>query len=206
MRKILLRALVAVGLTGVAGTADAALYWTQWVSEENGGPWAFCANWNESAVGFGCRGSFCDDVRLFCETHQNGMTMDPSSQRFTGWFSEEGALPPDIISTQPTPNQGVCRFFIPGTIDSFGVGVVGGVHCSGSFCDNLQLECEKVVKFNASGVAVPANPDSCRTVGPFSEEQGSQDFGPNQYIYSVTCTGSYCDNKTFTVCHYAAPF
>jgi hypothetical protein len=206
MRRQLFGALVATGLSAIVGNADAALYWTQWVSEENGGPQAFCTNWDESAVGFGCSGNYCDNVRLLCETHANGMTMDPASQKFTAWFSEEGALPPGIESNQPTPNQGVCRYFIPGTIDSFRPGVVSGVRCSGSFCDNTQLECELPVKFNSSGTAVPATANSCHSVGPISEEQGSVDFGPNQYIYSVTCNGSFCDNKTFTVCNYTAPF
>jgi len=206
MKKLWFGAVVTAALS-FAGSAGAyALYWTPWVSEEGGGPWAFCTNWNESAVGFGCSGSYCDNIRLLCETHQSGMTMDPSSQTLTAWFSEEGALPPGIGSNQPTANQGVCRFFVPGTIDSFRPGVVGGAHCSGSYCDNLQLECELPVKFDSAGTAVPATADSCHSVGPYSEEQGSQDFGANQYIYSVTCTGSYCDNKTFTVCHYTAPF
>jgi len=205
MNKVWFGAVVA-SVLAVAGTASAyQLYWTPWVSEENGGPEAFCSGWDESAVGFGCSGSYCDNVRLLCETFNGGMQMDPTTQRFTAWFSEEGALPPDLESTQPTANQGVCRFSIPGTIDSFRPGVVSGVKCSGSYCDNLSLECELPVKYNGS-TAVPANADRCHNAGPFSEEQGSQDFGANEYIYSVTCTGSYCDNKTFTICHYSPPF
>jgi hypothetical protein len=203
MKKLIMGALMAAAMSS-GGAASAALYWTPWVSDE-GNPWAFCTNWNEAAVGFGCRGGFCDDVRLLCETFPNGMSMNPASQRFTPWFSEEGALPPGVSSTQPTANQGVCRFHIPGTIDSFRPGVASAVRCWGSNCDNLQLECEEVVKFNGS-TPVQATASSCRSVGPLSDEQGSMDFGPNQYIYSATCSGRYCDNMTFTVCSYAAPF
>jgi hypothetical protein len=94
---------------------------------------------------------------------------------------------------------------IPGTIDAWGRGVVSGVHCRGDYCDDLQIECNAVVKYSGS-TAVRANVGTCRTVGPFSEENGSQDFGANQYIYGVTCTGDYCDNKKFEVCTFTAPF
>jgi hypothetical protein len=188
-----------------ASASHAALYWTGWVSEENGGPWTFCREWNEAAVGFGCSGSFCDSVRLFCETFPSGMTLDSSTLSNTAWFSEEGALPPGTISTQPTPNQGVCRYHIPGTIDSFRPGVVSAVHCSGSFCDNMQLECELPVKFSGS-TAVPATASNCANVGPFSDENGSQDFGPNRYVTSITCEGRFCDRLTYRVCSFNAPF
>jgi hypothetical protein len=199
-------AAVAAGLMSVANTAGAyRLYWTPWVSEENGGPWTNCTYWDEAAVGFGCKGAFCDDIRMLCETFDGGMQLDPNSVWVTPWFSEEGALPPGVGSTQPAGNQGVCRYAIPGTIDSFRPGVMSGARCWGSNCDSMALECELPVKYNGN-TAVPANVSSCRTVGPYSEEQGSHDFGANQYITSVTCTGGYCDNTTFTVCRFNAPF
>jgi len=205
MRKWLIAAAMAVGAASGTSTAHADLYWTPFVSEENGGPWTACRFWNEAAVGWGCSGSNCDNIRLLCETFQSGMTLQPESDYHTAWFSEEGALPPDIASTQPTANEGVCRFFIPGTFDSFRPGVVSGAHCSGSFCDNVQLECDLPVKYNGA-TPVPANVNRCFTTGWLSEEQGSQDFGANQYIYTVECSGSYCDNKRFTVCSFNAPF
>lgn len=203
MRKVITIILTAATMYAAA-SANAALYWTPWVSEEKGGPWSYCMGFNEGAVGFGCRGSYCDDIRMLCETFQGGMQINPSSYYLTNWFSEEGALPPGIGSNQPTPNQGVCRYWIPGTIDSFSPGVVTGVHCKGSYCDNLQLECGQPVKYFGS-TPRRATATSCRNVGPYSEENGSLDFGPNQYIVSITCTGRYCDNKKFRVCTFVAP-
>lgn len=205
IRKMLVAVAMVAGAVSSAASAHAALYWTPWVSEEGGGPWTACRAWNEGAVGFGCSGSYCDNVRMLCETFPSGITLQPESDFHTAWFSEEGAPPPGIGSTQPTPNQGVCRYFIPGSFDSFRPGVMSGIHCSGSNCDNSQLECDLPVKYDGA-TPVPALATRCHTVGPISEEQGSQDFGANQYVTSVECTGKFCDNKTFTVCSFAAPF
>jgi len=208
MRKgIVLSALASAVTMLMAGTAGAyQLYWTPWVSEENGGPWTACRNWDEAAVGFGCSGSYCDNIRMLCETFNNGITLLPSSDYHTAWFSEEGAPSGDIGSTGDPANGGFCESTLTGTIDSFQPAVMSGAHCSGKYCDNMQLECDKPVKYDGAGTPVQATPTRCRTAGPFSDENGSQDFGANQYISSITCTGKYCDNLTFTVCAFTAPF
>jgi hypothetical protein len=203
-------AAVAGGIASSAPSAHAefpylALYWTPWVSEEDGGPWTVCSQWDEAAVGFGCRGDRCDDVRILCETFPGGMTLDTSTTYYGGWFSEEGALPPGVGSTEPAGNQTKCRMYIDGTIDSWTAGVVSGVHCRGAYCDDLQVECEAPVKFRGS-TPVRAKANACHTVGPYSDEQGSQDFGPNNYIYGITCTGGWCDKKKFDVCTFTVPF
>jgi hypothetical protein len=195
---------LAAGVLSLAGTASAS-YWTPWVSEANGGPETYCNSWSEGAVGFGCSGSWCGSVRLLCQAFNGGMSLDSSSYYYTPWFSEEGALGPGVGSTSPAGNEGSCRMGIPGTIDSWAPGVVSGVACSGAHCDKMQLECERPVKYNG-GVAIPATAYSCHSAGTFSEEQGSRDFGTNQYIYNVACSGGYCDNLTFTVCHWDPPF
>jgi hypothetical protein len=206
LKKAFLMAAVAAGVVSVAPSADAANhYWTPWVSEEGGEPWSVCLFWNEGATGFGCRGAYCDDVRLLCETLPGGMTLDPASKFVPRWFSEEGALPPGQGSTWTTANQSQCRMFVEGTIDSWTRGIVSGVHCRGDYCDQLQVECEAPVKMDGP-VPVPARGGSCRTFGPYSEENGSMDFGAGRYIYGITCSGDYCDNKKFEVCTFTAPF
>jgi hypothetical protein len=195
----------AAGVLSLASTASAKLYWTPWVSDENGGPETYCTAWNEGAVGFGCSGGWCDSVRLLCETFNGGMSLDSSSYYYTPWFSEEGAFGPGVGSTGPAPNEGSCRMGIPGTIDSWRPGVVSGVACKGANCDQMQLECERPVKYSG-GIAYPASVYSCKNAGTVSEEQGSVDFGPNNYIYNVECSGGYCDNQTFTTCHWSPPF
>lgn len=204
LRNVFAVAAVALVTISAEPSADAALYWTPWVSEEGGGPWTYCAKWNEGAVGFGCRGKFCDDVRLLCETFPNGMTLNPSTLTVIRWFSEEGANAP-IQSNGPEPNEGWCQFHIPGTIDASRPGVMSGARCRGDYCDDLQIECEDVVKFNGS-TPVGARATNCTTTAPISEEQGSVDFGANRYVVSVACTGKFCDNKTFDVCSFIAPF
>src|SRR5689334_18142361 len=88
-RKLLgLLAVLALGL-GWSSMARAALYWTPWVSEEGGSPASICTAWNEAAVGFSCRGNYCDDVRLLCETLPFGATLDASTDYWTSYFSEE---------------------------------------------------------------------------------------------------------------------
>jgi hypothetical protein len=203
-KKAFAMAAVAAGIVSGAPSADASLYWTPWVSEENGSPWTYCTRWDEGAVGFGCNGPYCDDVTLLCETFPNGMELDRDTRWIVRWFSEEGGGGP-IQSTGPSANQAQCRMHVPGTIDAWSPGVISGVHCRGPYCDDLQVECEAVIKMNGS-TPVRANLGSCHDVGPYSEENGLQDFGANQYIYSITCNGAYCDNKTFRVCTHNAPF
>jgi hypothetical protein len=203
--RAMLAATLAFGLLMTAASAQAARYWTPWVSEENGGPLTGCAAWNEAASGFGCRGAYCDDVRLQCETFNGGITLAGGNTTYMSeWFSEENS---GICNTTTgCPNDASCKYGKQGSIDAMIPGTLSGVHCSGSNCDNLQLRCDMPVKTNSSGQNVQALTDSCRTVGPISEEQGSIDFGPNQYITSAVCTGKRCDNLTFRVCHFAAPF
>lgn len=207
MRKGIVLSAVASAVTMLmAGTAGAyRLYWTPWVSEENGGPWTACSYWDEAAVGFGCSGQYCDNIRMLCETFNDGISLNPSSDYHTAWFSEEG-LPPDVGTTGIPPNMGVCESGITGTIDSTQPSVMSGAHCTGKYCDNMQLECDTPVKYNTAGTPVQATPTRCRSAGPFSEENGSQDFGANQYVSAILCTGKYCDNLTFTVCTFTAPF
>lgn len=209
MRKgIVVSALASAVTLLMAGTAGAyQLYWTPLVSEENGGPWTACRNWDEAAVGFNCTGQFCDNISMLCETFNSGISLLPSSDYWTPWFSEEtGPSGGDVGTTGDPLNAGICRSHVPGVIDTGPPGVMSGAHCSGKYCDNMQLECDAPVKYNGAGTPVLATATRCHTAGPYSEENGAQDFGANQYITAITCTGKYCDNLTFTVCAFTAPF
>jgi hypothetical protein len=201
--RAVLGALLAGSCLTLAAHADASLYWTTWVSEENNGPWSACFAANEAASGFGCSGKYCDNVRLQCETLNGGMTLNPSSAT-TNWFSEERS---DFCNNiTGCGDSGSCQFGQIGTIDSLIPGVVNGVHCSGKNCDNVQFLCGMPVKYDSAGKQHQAFTDYCFSSGPISEEQGSIDFGPNYYATSASCTGKYCDNLTFWVCHFRQPF
>jgi hypothetical protein len=197
--------LLAVAALLGASSAHAALYWTNWVSEEGGGPVTYCANWDESAVGLGCSGNYCDNVRLLCETLPNGMALNPATDSYSKWFSEEEFQEDYVVINGVDwynhfgDNFHVCQY--PGAKP----GVVAGIHCSGRYCDNVQLECVQPAKHDGSSF-VPAGATSCAWSAWYSEEQGSVDFGANRYITGVECSGSFCDNKRFYVCTLVAPF
>ena len=187
-----------VSLVCVPAIAQANLAWTGWVSEEN--PPAICPGWDEGAVGFGCRGKFCDDVRLLCETAPFGITF--TGHKWSGWFSEEDSgLATKVFHAwfgMDTDSMEVCRW------QSGLPGVVTGIQCSGKFCDNIAIECGTPVK-NVGGSTLDVTVSSCGWTGWKSEEQGSTDFGPNRYITGVECRGSYCDDKRFFVCSLVNP-
>jgi hypothetical protein len=195
--------ILAVAAFGsVSSTANAALYWTPWVSEEGGGPASICTAWNEAAVGFGCSGGWCDNVRLLCETLPFNATLDPSTDFWSGYFSEEHDEYGTVISTGWYPyfdeNYHVCH-------GGWGQpGLVNGIRCSGSSCDNISIECAQP-KATVNGAVVSVQSTSCSWTGWYSEEQGSVDFGWNRYITGVECQGAYCDNKRFLVCSLVNP-
>lgn len=202
-RRLGLGIALAMTLGSVASPADAALYWTPWVSEEGGGPATQCNAWNEAAVGFGCSGSYCDNVRLLCETMPFSTTLDSSTDYWTGWFSEEH----DSYSTwyssgwYPWANENyrVCH-----NTDSQ-PGIVSGIRCNGSYCDNISIECAQAIK-NVGFFTWDVGVTNCSWSGWYSEEQGSVDFGWNRYITGVECSGSRCDNKRFYVCSLVDPY
>jgi len=100
----------------VIGSKDATAYaWTDFTSEEN--PPRTCST-NEVARGFGCSGSFCDNVRLDCV---NFAPATFSTRSWTSYFSEEG------INYRYCPWQSW----------------VTGIACQGSYCDNIALECTR---------------------------------------------------------------
>jgi hypothetical protein len=77
-----------------------------------------------------------------------------------------------------------------------------GFACNGRYCDNISLFCVPLVNLRTI---------HCWTTRPVSEEGGgtlSFQEGSRGGIVVATqmsCSGSYCDNKTFQVCEIKAP-
>jgi hypothetical protein len=94
--------------------------WTGYTSEEY--PPLSCP-YGEAVQGADCKGSYCDNISLYCN----------STGRGTGWstwtpyFSEEGS---------GTANEGHC---VGGDM------WMTGVACKGRYCDNLSLMCSQLV-------------------------------------------------------------
>ena len=194
-------AAVVLYLLSSACPSFAELYWTPWVSEENSGPPSMCNAWNEAAVGFGCSGRYCDNVRLLCETMPFNTELDPATDYWTGYFSEEHD---DVEQWQSAgwypysdEHYRVCHA-------TSTAGLVSGIKCRGSYCDNISVECTQPVKY-VGNTRYPVKVTNCSWTAWQSEEQGSRDFGWNRYITGVECQGSYCDNKRFYVCSLVDP-
>jgi hypothetical protein len=200
MKKMALGLLAMGAIVPSTSDARAALAWSPWVSEEYPHVTG-CADVlnNAAAVGFGCSGKYCDNVRLLCETLPFGATPDYTTSYWTSLFSEET----DGFSTWSSEgwyhydgdNYEVCH-----ATDNY-PGFVTSILCNGSYCDNIALQCVQAKK---SG-GIPVHVTSCGWTGWYSEEQGSVDFGYNRYITGVECQGSYCDNKRFYVCSMVNP-
>ena len=195
-------ALIAiVGTSFVTTNAHAELYWTPWVSEENGGPPTYCGVWNEASVGFACSGGYCDNVSLLCETLPFNATLNSASEYWTAFFSEEDRGVSSVTSEgwyrYDGDNYEVCH-------RSGNPGLVSGIKCKGSYCDNISLKCAQPIKWK-NGISYPVQVNNCQWSGWYSEEQRSVDFGPNRYITGVRCQGGYCDNKQFYVCSLIDP-
>jgi hypothetical protein len=118
-RSILVKfaAIVAALFPLVAPSIARADYWTEWVSEEN--PPAICSS-GHLIGGIRCRGSYCDDLSLYC------VNANIQSVGRTYWsrnFSEE------------SPSYFTCP----------GREYVTGIDCSGRYCDNVALFCTDIV-------------------------------------------------------------
>lgn len=174
--------------------------WTRWVSEENNGPPSRCSGQWSAAAGFGCSGGWCDNVRLLCYDLPDGVWLakryGTTQTYWTSWFSEEGkgngydTYGDGWYPYRSNKYDEVCHA-------DGAAGVVVGIRCSGSSCDNIKLQC--AVPVNSRGY--PAKMTACEWRGWVSEEQGSLEFlKENLYITGVSCRGSSCDDKKFYVC------
>ena len=75
-----------------------------------------------------CTGSFCDNMALSCSPLKTDSlyAIDDTSKQTGNYFSEEQ----DGLSSPYRCSEG---YF------------VNGINCSGSYCDNIQLKCKRVV-------------------------------------------------------------
>lgn len=129
--------------------------------------------------GIRCTGRYCDNIEITC-TKIPGATVG-ADHRWTPWVSEESSSP---AWCGPGPN------------------LIAGFACNGSYCDNISLYCVPLVNLR---------PIRCWTTRPVSEERGGtlsfQEGGPGGIVVAtqMSCSGSYCDNKTFQVCQIQSP-
>ena len=145
-------------------------YWSQWTSDEL--PPAECAS---LISGIKCQGRYCDDVSIQCAGAE--INIDQTTGEWTGEFSD----PPF------SPSQRICPEDKP---------YATGVKCSGSYCDNMALQCSAL----ANGQPRIAN-DCYWTSRTISEENGGiYEFPPSTYLAGMQCEGSYCDNLRLYLC------
>lgn len=191
--KIFLTLLSSVIALGVPAVVVAAVSWTSYVSEENGGPWALCGPASQAASGFQCSGSYCDSVRIHCETLPFGITVE--GYNMSDSFSEEddgiGSVTSEGWYRYDGDSYHVCN-------RSGAAGILTGIRCQGSYCNNITLECATPM----TPLGQPAALIDCGWTDEFSEEDGALSYpeGANRFITGVRCDGSYCDDLSFHVC------
>ena len=191
-----MRRWIAIGVAligSLVGSATAsAAYWTGWISEEAPVNQGWCNAWNEAAVGMACSGSYCDSIRLRCEVLPNSMYLDSNTDYWTDYFSEEF----DDLWVDDGgwyhgywDNNRLCGYHSPY--------LVSGIRCSGSYCDNMSLECD-LPKRSDGSLSTFSN---CSWTQWFSDETGTNGvWYRSKYVVGVGCGGSYCDNVMFEAC------
>jgi hypothetical protein len=122
-----------------------------------------------------CTGDYCDNISISCARFSNATF---GSASWTDWVSDE---------------QGERRCWSPD------YRFIAGFACRGRYCDNVSLYCVEVT--NLSSV-------NCTQTGSVSEEGGGNlsfngpwfdGHGPI-FASGMTCSGSFCDNKSFRAC------
>jgi hypothetical protein len=160
--------------------------WTQWFSEEQGVIMA-CNPWSDNAavMGIKCSNSYCDNMSLFCNSFPAGFTPRGTGGSLgNGWNWGN----PQFISEESPNNVSYC----PAN------SIVIGMYTTGSFSDNIAIQCRDV-NFPPQGV-------TCRWTNWESEEQAPQYFDADfnrpggAVATAVMCSGSYCDNVSFLAC------
>lgn len=125
-----------------------------------------------------CTGRYCDDIRITCQALP-GASLGRAV--WTPWVSEEQG------------RRNCPRGHL-----------IAGLACRGSYCDNLSLLCVEVTNLRQT---------NCTGTGSVSEENGGRlNFfaagggdvaGQRILARAMTCSGKYCDNKSFQVCEVA---
>jgi hypothetical protein len=199
--KSILTSTTFVLAIGIPAVVVAANNWTPWVSEEDGGPWAWCGPVDQAVSGFECNGDFCNNVRMRCETLPLGITV--ASYNYPAQFSEEndgiGTVSSEGWYRYDNSYSHVCNY-------AGAAGILNGIRCDGNFCNNISLMCATPM-LNLDGGQQPAELGDCEWTDYYSEEDGplSYEVGANRFITGVRCSGSFCNDKSFYVCSLLAP-
>lgn len=114
-------------------------------------------------TGFDCSGSNCDDVRLKCQP-QTGHTL--TSRSWTSYFSEEAT------------NFRRCTGFMT------------GLAATGSYSDNLSMECTTSSR----------SARNCVWSAWFSEEDPNFEAPTGTFVRALQCSGGSCDNMRAEYC------
>jgi hypothetical protein len=179
MRRTITLRLLVLGLfvlTPLLAYAD--YYWRGYTSEETEP--SVCA-FGDLVSGFGCRGSYCDNVRPECERRR----LEISSRFWATQISEERT---DLCQAQSGETTRCFNYMQKCSTTGF----MSGVSCSGHYCDNLSLECVFLEDFTRTG---------CYWSSWISEENGGTILLPvGYYAAGMECSGHYCDNKRFYAC------
>ena len=142
-------------------------YWTDQFSEENPGEMTCRSGF--AVAGLSCHGKYCDNKRLLCRPYWPMQDDERSSYWHSKVISEEqpnASFRTDILS-QP--------------------GFVGGLGCSGQYCDNISFFVITTPHIVHTG--------QWEWKPFFSEESpGRSICAQNQFVTGVGCKGDYCDN------------
>lgn len=165
--------ILSLFMTLLVCTSAYAYEFTSYTSEEREP--RTCA-FNQFQSGFGCSGSYCDNVRLEC--HNPGIS-NITNRRWTPQVSEE---------------NGGLQFCAWGQF-------ISGVSTSGRYSDNVSLECANAASVTWASCRWTTDLIPWQNGGWVSEENGGQLLFPGGYFgVGMQCTGSNCDNKRFYVC------
>ncbi|MBC8070552.1 MAG: hypothetical protein IAG13_19630 [Deltaproteobacteria bacterium] len=115
-----------------------------------------------------CTGGYCDNLTLDCEPHGAEIVYGDGFLNYD--ISEEN---PDTFALCPAD------------------GMVDGVDCAGSNCDNLTVHCEYTDL---------ARSNLCDWSGWFSEEQGWANVPLGTAVAGIQCSGRYCDRMNLYWC------
>ena len=135
-------------------------------------------------IGFSCRGSYCDNVRLAAARVPEWTFLDYSTYYASGPF-------------------GNARRYCNGGGEGNAQGIVIGLGCHGGYCGKIDMACSKPAVGHLT---------NCRWSEWLSDEVGAYSFGVSNFITGVECRSSWistgrfgyytpsCDNKRFYVC------
>jgi hypothetical protein len=154
-----------------ATASQALLAWTPWVSEEQPAGTS-CGTDNVVATYAGCRGSYCDDMRLFCGTVPSGFVRTGTTS-WTGYVSANWLNCPNGY-------------------------VIDGIRATGSFSNDISLRCVSA-QWPAQGTNCAYAPSLSDEQGTVAFDVSAQSYTKG-VATAIFCGGSHCDNMFYWVC------